>query len=75
MMIESWFCYSSYAGIVVQRMDVFTRRGMRRTNMPKYKHATELYNTFCAVMHFGFANEGMEVRMGDKVLAVGCAEK
>ena len=22
----------------------------------------------CAVMHFGFANEGMEVRLGDKVL-------
>ena len=22
----------------------------------------------CAVMHFGFANQGMEVRLGDKVL-------
>ena len=27
----------------------------------------------CAVMHFGFANEGMEVRLGRQ--GVGCAEE
>ena len=29
----------------------------------------------CAVMHFGFANEGMEVRLGDKVLSVQKSER
>ena len=35
-----------------------------------------LFNLYkCAVMHFGFANEGMEVRLGDKVLGVQKSEK
>ena len=29
----------------------------------------------CAVMHFGFANEGMEVRLGDKVLGAQKSER
>ena len=29
----------------------------------------------CSVMHFGFANEGMEVRLGDKVLGVQKSER
>ena len=29
----------------------------------------------CAVMHFGFANEGMEVRLGDKVLSAQKSER
>ena len=28
----------------------------------------------CTVMHFGFANKGMEVRLGDKVLGVQKSE-
>ena len=29
----------------------------------------------CAVMHFGFANEGLEVRLGDKVLGAQKSER
>ena len=29
----------------------------------------------CAVMHFGFANKGMEVRLGDKVLGAQKSER
>ena len=29
----------------------------------------------CSVMHFGFANEGMEVRLGDKVLGAQKSER
>ena len=29
----------------------------------------------CAVIHFGFANEGMEVRLSDKVLGVQKSER
>ena len=55
------------------------RERLRQDLVELYKWSEDWQMLFnldkCSVMHFGFANEGMEVRLGDKVLGVQKSER
>ena len=55
------------------------RERLRQDLVELYKWSEDWQMLFnldkCSVMHFGFANEGMEVRLGDKVLGAQKSER